>query len=187
MYIQVRKLAWNFGGLTLAPALDELGLRSVSVLISTRNTDSRVMPQLRRFARYAGQGVSIKAVLPLDKTSSALSSLSRRLQRVMGGATRVHLVAPLGYKTLTMSAHTPDLWLGGQGGAGAASGLLRGSSASMIDPRMRVVVDEERVLMEFEGDVLLPVTEGETLKLKGALRVNAQAQTLLLLTYADVC
>ncbi len=183
----MRKLAWNFGGLTLAAALDELGLRSISVLIANRNTDSRIMPQLRRFARYAGQGVSIKAVLPLDKTNSALSSLSRRLQRVMGGTTRVHLVAPLGYKTLTMSAHTPDLWLGGQGGAGAASGLLRGSSASMIDPRMRVVVDEESVLMEFEGDVLLPVTEGETLKLKGALRVDAQAQTLLLLTYADVC
>ena len=52
----------------------------------------------------------------------------------LGGTTRVDLVAPLGYESLIMTAHTPDLVLGGRGGGGAAKGLLRGSGAEMISP-----------------------------------------------------
>ena len=46
-------------------------------------------------------------------------------QRMLGGTSRLHLLAPLGYQSLNMTAHTPDLWLGGQGGRGAARGLLK--------------------------------------------------------------
>jgi hypothetical protein len=124
--------------------------------------------------------VSIKAVLPLDVAHGSLGSLASRLSRILGGTTRVDLVAPLGYESLIMTAHTPDLVLGGRGGGGAAKGLLRGSGAEMISPELRIEVDAHTVHMVFAGQVLLPVTEGETLHLTGKLKVDATAQTLVL-------
>eukprot|EP00802_Teleaulax_amphioxeia_P001090 Tamp_01091.p1 GENE.Tamp_01091~~Tamp_01091.p1 ORF type:complete len:853 (+),score=200.76 Tamp_01091:3276-5834(+) len=178
--VTVRSLAWSFGGMALAPAVDALGLRALTLLVANRDTDLAVMPQLRPLAHFAGEGVSIKAVLPLDAAHGSLASLSSRLQRILGGTTRVHLVAPLGYESLAMTAHTPDLWLGGRGGGGAAKGLLQGSGAEMLSPELRISVDAHAVRMEFAGQVLLPVTEGETLHLSGKVKIDAAAQTLLL-------
>jgi hypothetical protein len=178
--VTVRTLAWSFGGMVLAPEVDALGLRSITLLVANRDTDVMVMPQLRPLAQFAGEGVSIKAVLPLDVAHGTLGSLASRLSRILGGTTRVDLVAPLGYQSLTMTAHTPDLVLGGRGGGGAAKGLLRGSGAEMISPELRIEVDAHTVRMVFAGQVLLPVTEGETLHLTGKIKVDATTQTLVL-------
>ena len=49
----VRTLAWSFGGMVLAPAVDALGLRSITLLVANRDTDVRVMPQLHPLAQFA--------------------------------------------------------------------------------------------------------------------------------------
>ena len=49
----VRTLAWSFGGMVLAPAVDALGLRSITLLVANRDTDVRVMPQLHHLAQFA--------------------------------------------------------------------------------------------------------------------------------------
>jgi hypothetical protein len=178
--VTVRRLVSAFGGSELTSAVDALHLTGLSVLVANRDTGQDVMPQLRSLASFASQGVSIRAMLPLDSVSAGLGSLSQRLQRVLGGSTVIELLAPLGYESLTFSAHPPDLWLGGGGGIGASRGMLRTSGAEMISPVMRLVVDAKEVDMSFRGEVLLPITESETMKMSGALLIDAAAQTLVL-------
>lgn len=178
--VTVRKLVRAFGGLEMTSLVDALQLSDLCVLVANRDTSQDTMPQLRHLASFAPRGVSIKAILPLDNRNAGLGSLAQRLQRILGGKTLVELLAPLGYKSLTFSAHTPDLWLGGGGYAGASKGLLRTSGAEMISPVMRLVVDAQKLDMSFTGQVLLPITESETMKMSGSLKIDAAAQTLVL-------
>jgi hypothetical protein len=126
--VSLRKLVGAFGGLELTPLVDALGLSSLCVLIATRDTSEEVMPALKMVAPFAPkwvtltEGVSIRAVLPLDRGDgdAGLGALSQRLARILGGTTRVEVLAPLGYETVEFTANTPDLWLGG-GAHGSAA------------------------------------------------------------------
>ena len=180
--VTLRSIAWTFASLVLTSHLDTLGLRNLCLIHANRPTDLAVMPQMHSIAAFAPGGVSVQAEMPLDSSDGWLGSLSQRIARILGGTSLLHLLGTFGADALRMSAHPPDLRLGGHHGSynGGGEAGLRGSGAEMISPEMVVEADANKVTMEFRGKVLIPITEGETLLFRGRVLVDARSQTLSL-------